>query len=151
GVIAPENPVLAQLSEALTPNALAALGSLHRITEGAGAQRRKVNLPAAILGKSLAADLDVRIGDVITVISPSSLGGAADTPRLKRFVVAGLLHSGMAEYDASLMFVNLSQARALAADSPQFENGLEVRLSNILDAPAMRDRIARMLGTGYTV
>jgi lipoprotein-releasing system permease protein len=150
GVEAPKNPVLADLTRALTPNALAELGTPHPITEGVGAQRREVDLPGVILGKSLAADLDVAIGHVITVISPSSFG-AADIPRLKRFVVVGFLHSGMAEYDSSLLFVNLTQALALAGDSPQFERGLEVRLSNVLDAPAMRQRIVRMLGPDYTV
>jgi lipoprotein-releasing system permease protein len=151
GVVAPDNPVLAGLSQALTPNALDALASLHPITVGIGTQRRQVNLPAVVLGKSLAADLDVVMGDTVTLISPTSFGAAADVPRLKRFVVGGLLHSGMAEYDASLLFVNLTKASALAGDSPQFEHGLEVRLANILDAPAMRERIARMLGAGYTV
>jgi lipoprotein-releasing system permease protein len=151
GVMAPKNPVLAGLTEALTANALDALGRLHPIVLGSGGQRREVDLPAVLLGKTLAGDLDVGIGDVVTIISPSSFGAVANVPRLKRFVVGGLMHSGMAEYDASLLFVNLDQANALAGDSPQFERGLEVRLTNILDAPAMRQRIARMLGAGYTV
>jgi lipoprotein-releasing system permease protein len=151
GVIAPKNPVLAGLSEALTPHALDALGRLHPVFMSSGGQRREVDLPAAVLGKSLAGDLDVGIGDVVTIISPSSFGAVANVPRLKRFVVGGLMHSGMAEYDASLLFVNLKDADALAGDSPQFERGLEVRLTHILDAPAMRQRIAGMLGPGYTV
>ncbi|HKD67163.1 MAG TPA: ABC transporter permease [Candidatus Binataceae bacterium] len=151
GVVAPKNPVLADLSHSLTANALAALGNLHPVAFGTGAQRREVDLPAVILGKSLAGDLDVGIGDVVTLISPTSFGAAADVPRLKRFWVGGLLHSGMAEYDASLLFVNLTQAEALAGDSPQFEHGWEVRVANILDAPAMRVRIAALLGPGYTV
>jgi lipoprotein-releasing system permease protein len=151
GVVAPDNPVLAELSSALTPGALAALGTLHPITVGSGADARKVNLPAAILGKGLAADLDLEIGDTVTVISPTSFGVAADVPRLKRFVVGGLLHSGMAEYDSSLLFVGLDQARALAGDSPQFDHGLEVRLTNIFDAPVLARRITAMLGADYKV
>ncbi len=110
-----------------------------------------MDLPAAILGKSLAEDLDVGIGDTVTVISPTSFGVAADVPRLKRFVVGGLLHSGMSEYDSTLLFVRLDQARALAGDSPQFDHGLEVRLVNIFDAPALAGRIAQMLGPDYKV
>jgi lipoprotein-releasing system permease protein len=151
GVVAPQNPVLADLSQSLTPSAMNALANLHPIKVGFGSQRREVDLPATILGKSLAADLDVGIGDTVTIISPTSFGAAADVPRLKRFVVVGLLHSGMAEYDASLLFVNLPQAEALAADSPQFERGLEVRLANILEAPAMSKRIAHLLGPAYSV
>ncbi len=147
GVVAPNNSVLAHLSEALTAGALQALARLHPVQM----QGRAVDLPAVILGKSLAADLDTSMGGTVTIISPTSFGAIADVPRLKRFVVGGMLHSGMAEYDASLLFVNIDQARALAGDSPQFEHGLEVRLSNILDAPAMRRRIAGMLGKDYTV
>jgi lipoprotein-releasing system permease protein len=151
GVVAPENPVLAELSNALTPGALAALGTLHPVTVGNGVDARKVDLPAAILGKNLAEDLDVGIGDTVTVISPTSFGVAADVPRLKRFMVGGLLHSGMSEYDSSLLFVRLDQARALAGDSPQFDHGLEVRLVNIFDAPALARRIAQILGPYYKV
>ena len=53
GVVAPHNPVLAELSRALTPGALEALGALHPV--GGGAQR-KVELPAVILGKNVAAE-----------------------------------------------------------------------------------------------
>jgi lipoprotein-releasing system permease protein len=148
GVVAPHNPVLSELSRALTPGALEALGALHPV--GGGAQR-KVELPAVILGKNVAADLDLGLGDIVTIISPTSFGATADVPRLRRFVVGGLMHSGMAEYDSGLLFVRLDQARALAGDSPQFDHGLEVRLANIFDAPAMRQRIAQMLGAGYTV
>ena len=151
GVIAPDNPVLAELSQALTSGALAALGTLHPVTVGTGPDARKVDLPAAILGKGLAEDLDIGIGDTVTVISPTSFGVAADVPRLKRFMVGGLLHSGMAEYDSSLLFVRLDQASALAGDSPQFDHGLEVRLANIFDAPALAQRIAQMLGPDYKV
>ncbi len=151
GVIAPDNPVLSDLSKSLTPGALPGLAKLHPIFMGVGDNRREVDLPGVVLGKTLAGDLDVPIGGVITIISPTSFGAAADIPRLKRFVVAGLLHSGMAEYDSSLLFVNIKQAQALAGDSQQFEHGWEVRLSNILNAPSMRERIARMLGPEYTV
>lgn len=151
GVVAPKNPVLSELSHSLTPGALAALGSLHPINEGPLGAERKVDLPAVVLGRSLASDLDVSIGDTVTIISPTSFGATADVPRLKRFVVGGLLHSGMAEYDSGLLFINLKQARALAGDSPQFDRGLEVRLSNIFNAPRMARQIAQMLGPAYTV
>ena len=91
GVVAPKNPVLAELSQSLTPGALAALGTLHPISVGSPGAERKVNLPAVILGKSLASDLDVGIGDTITIISPSSFGVTADVPRLKRFRGRGLV------------------------------------------------------------
>jgi lipoprotein-releasing system permease protein len=85
------------------------------------------------------------------VISPASLGAGAGAPRLRRFVVAGFFYSGMYEFDSSLMFVGLNQGRALLADDPQVASGLEIRLQNLFDAPAVDRQIAAIAGTGFKV
>jgi lipoprotein-releasing system permease protein len=85
------------------------------------------------------------------LISPASLGSGIGAPRLRRFVVGGLFHSGMFQFDSSLIFASLKDARALLADDPQLESGLEVRVRNLFDAPAIAARIARLAGSGFTV
>jgi lipoprotein-releasing system permease protein len=57
----------------------------------------------------------------------------------------------MFQFDSSLIFVSLKDARALLADDPQLENGLEVRVHNLFDAPAIGARIAREAGSGFIV
>jgi len=91
------------------------------------------------------------VGDPMVLISPASLGGGIGAPRLRRFVVGGLFHSGMYQFDSSLIFVSLKDARALLADDPQVESGLEVRVYNLFDAPAIGARIAHVAGPGFTV
>ena len=66
-----------------------------------------VQLPGAIIGKQLALELGVRPGDPVILISPTSLGAGIGPPRLKRFVVTGFFHSGMYDFDSTLVFVAL--------------------------------------------
>ena len=63
------------------------------------------------------------------LISPTSLGAGIGPPRLKRFVVTGFFHSGMYDFDSTLVFVALKDGRALLADDASLESGLELRLA----------------------
>ena len=111
-----------------------------------------MELPGAILGRTLALDLGaVRIGDTITLISPASLAGAAGSPRLKRFVVTGFFYSGMYDFDSTLIFVDIKAGRALLADDPQLESGLEARLKDMFEAPAIAAKITALAGPGFSV
>jgi lipoprotein-releasing system permease protein len=62
-----------------------------------------------------------------------------------------MFHSGMFQFDSSLIFVSLSNARVLLADDPQLESGIEMRVHNLFDAPLIAARIARLAGSGFTV
>jgi lipoprotein-releasing system permease protein len=151
GVIASNNPVLTELKQTLTVGGLDALERTYPATVADDGAKRSVNLPGTIIGDSLALQLGIRVGDPIVLISPASLGSGIGAPRLRRFVVGGLFHSGMFQFDSSLIFASLKDARALLADDPQLESGLEVRVRNLFDAPAIAARIARLAGSGFTV
>ena len=124
GVVAGRNPVLTELDRTLTAGSLATLARPHPVTITVHGKKRTVELPGAILGKDLAANLGLRLGDPLVVISPASLGAGAGEPRLRRFVVGGFFYSGMYEFDASLIFVALKDGAAPLADDPQLESGL---------------------------
>ncbi|MGA7871404.1 MAG: ABC transporter permease [Candidatus Binatus sp.] len=151
GVEPHDNPVLKELKETLENGSLADLETVHPVTIADKGKKRVVELPGAIIGKSLAFDLGVRPGDAVILISPASMGAGIGPPRLKRFVVTGFFHSGMYDFDSTLLFVALKDGRALLADDPQLESGLELRLHNMFDAPAVRDRIAAMAGPEFEV
>jgi len=151
GVVAHDNPVLTELNRTLTAGSLAALGQTYPVAITDHGQKRVVRLPGAIIGKALASDLALRLGDALVVISPASLGAGAGAPRLRRFVVSGFFYSGMYEFDAALIFVALHDGQALLADDPQLERGLEVRVRSPFDAPAIARRIAGIAGPDFTV
>ena len=151
GVVAHDNPVLTELNRTLTAGSLAALEQTYPVVITEHGKQRTVRLPGAIIGKSLAADLGLRLGDPVVVISPASLGAGAGAPRLRRFVVSGFFYSGMYEFDAALIFVALRDGQALLADDPQLERGLEVRVRSPFDAPAIGHEIAGITGSAFTV
>jgi len=88
GVVARNNPVLTQLQNALEVGSLDSLDTAHQVTIVDQGQKRQVNLPGAIIGRSLATELGLEIGDPIILISPASLSDAMATPRLKRLVLS---------------------------------------------------------------
>jgi len=151
GVVAHDNPVLTELNRTLTAGSLAALEQTYPVVITEHGKQRTVRLPGAIIGKSLAADLGLRLGDPVVVISPASLGAGAGAPRLRRFVVSGFFYSGMYEFDAALIFVALRDGQALLGDDPQLERGLEVRVRSPFDAPAIGHEIAGITGSAFTV
>jgi lipoprotein-releasing system permease protein len=138
GVIAQNNPVLRELQRTLVAGSLAALARSYPVTVTDHGVKHTVNLPGVIVGKSLASDLGVRIGNPMIVISPASLGAAAGAPRLRRFVVVGL-------------FAPLASTQALLADYPQADSGLEVRVRDLFAAPAIARQIGAIAGANYTV
>jgi lipoprotein-releasing system permease protein len=150
GVVAAHNPVLTELKSTLEGGSLEALDQMHAVTTVENGTRRTVQLPGVIMGKSLAEELGLGIGAPVIIISPTSIGAGAGAPRLKRFVVAGVFHSGMYEYDSSLIFTALKNSQVLLAEDPQLETGLEIRVRHLFDAPAIAGKIAALAGGAYT-
>ncbi len=95
GVVAANNPVLTELKQTLKVGGLDALERTYSATVTDNGAKRSVKLPGTIIGDSLALELGIRVGDPMVLISPASLGGGIGAPRLRRFVVGGLFHSGM--------------------------------------------------------
>ncbi|HLI82076.1 MAG TPA: ABC transporter permease [Candidatus Binataceae bacterium] len=152
GVVAKDNPVLTELQSTLESGTVASLAEAHPVEETDNGVKRTVDLPGAIVGRTLALDLGApRLGDTITLVSPASLAGGAGSPRLKRFVISGFFYSGMYDFDSTLIFVDLKAGRALLADDPQLESGLEARMKDMFEAPIVAAKIAQVAGSGFTV
>lgn len=151
GVVAKRNPLLSELRHTLKAGSLAVLDQSFPAMVAEKGSSRKVDLPGAIIGDALADELGVRVGSAIVVITPASLGGGLGGPRLRRFVIGGTFHSGMYQFDSTLVFVALKQARLLLADDPQLASGLEVRVDSLFNAPAIAGKIAHLAGSGFTV
>jgi lipoprotein-releasing system permease protein len=110
---------------------------------------KPVSLPGVILGYRLAAQLGVGPGDPIQVVSPLGTPSVMGMiPKIRRFVVIGLFKSGMQEYDATLMYMNLADAQAF------FELGnaatsIEIRVKNVYESKDIAQRLERRLGPPY--
>jgi lipoprotein-releasing system permease protein len=99
-----------------------------------------------ILGSALAHELNARVGGSVVLIAPE--GSATPTgvvPRMRRFKVVGLFHSGMYEYDRGLALVHLTDAARLFR-SDAGVTGLRLAFADPLHAPALVRRVALALG-----
>jgi lipoprotein-releasing system permease protein len=151
GVMVRDNPTLGELQRTLSSGSLNALGVPFSVITDQGDQKREVKLDGVILGDALAAELGLRIGQPVTLISPASFQTGDAIPRLKRYAIVGLFHSGMDEYDAALVFMGLDDARTLFRGDSQLEQGLQVQVKDLFQAPAIARRIAALSGPGFTV
>lgn len=101
-----------------------------------------------LLGKDLADQLAVGVGDTITLQTPQgtlSPMGMMIVPR--RLRVAGIFYLGLYEYDATYGFVSLDVAKRLLNKSqPEV---IEVTVDDIYRAPDVASAIPKTLGEEY--
>lgn len=104
-----------------------------------------------ILGKELAANLGVFIGDKVNVISPiGEIGPMGMLPRVKQFKVVAIFEIGMFEYDSNLVLVGMKTAQDFFSLKNEI-SGIEVHLDDIYKAPVVRQRIQEELDMPFQV
>jgi lipoprotein-releasing system permease protein len=120
-----------------------------------------------ILGRMLAYQLQVGVGDQVTVMIPGNAGHAgaagatgaggagagggsdAIVPRLRDFHVVGIFEVGLQEHDSVLALVNLEDAEALRGlDGP---TGVRLKFDDVLKAPQLSRLAAARLKPGLQV
>ncbi len=108
-----------------------------------------VELPGVILGAKLAYQIRAGIGDPVQVVSP--LGQATVMgmiPKIRRFVVVAVFESGMQDYDATLLYMNLADAQRFF-DIPGAVTSVEARVKDVYQAENIARDIQRKLGIPY--
>src|SRR3981081_1981513 len=107
-----------------------------------------------ILGRMLAYQLQVGVGDQVTVMIPGNAASAAGAsvqivPGLRDFQVAGVFEVGLQEHDSVLALVNLQDAEALRGlDGP---TGIRLKFDDVLKAPELARIAAARLAPGLRV
>jgi lipoprotein-releasing system permease protein len=105
--------------------------------------------PPLLLGRELAGGLNVGVGDVVSVTSPQGrLTPMGVLPRVTKFRVAGLVRTGLFEFDSSWAYMPLASAQRI------FEEGdratlVEVRVREIFDVRRYAKDVLSRLGEGY--
>lgn len=93
---------------------------------------RGKRLPGIIIGRELSRKLRAYVGDTVRLVSPVSdqIGPFGPMPKLRRFRVAAVFHSGMFEYDATYTYIDLKEAQRFFG----LENavtGVEVKVKDV--------------------
>jgi len=96
-----------------------------------------------IIGKALAEKLGVTVGDKVTLLLPKTrLTPLGTAPIIKRLTVSGIFSLGNTSYDTTIAFINLQDAATLM-NMPQSITGLQLKLHNVLNAPALARHLSR--------
>ena len=124
-------------------SALLNLKKMHQGKDTTGSVR------GVILGKELARNLGLGMGDAVYLISSRGMiSPMGYLPAMKRFQVAGLIESGMYEYDGSLAYVHLSDAQKILHMKDSV-TGIEVRVNDIYKARQIADKVVADVGFPY--
>jgi lipoprotein-releasing system permease protein len=107
------------------------------------------HLPGIVIGRELAKNLNVFLGDEITVVSPlGTITPAGMMPKYRRFEVVAIFDSGMFEYDTSLAFISLPTAQRFF-NLGEAVTGLQVKVDDVDRAPKVAQALRRDLGFPY--
>lgn len=125
-------------------------GALQHLTAGSANFAPDADgVPALIVGRLLADDLNISVGDYLTLTSPQgNLTPFGMVPRSIRFRVAGIFDSGFYDYDSNWVFVTLHSAQELAGVG-DVVSLLEVRVKNLDQAQSIANELVRRAGPGF--
>jgi lipoprotein-releasing system permease protein len=99
-----------------------------------------------VLGRALAAQLQVDLGDTISVLLPRADEAGGLEARIGAFEVAGLFEIGLADHDSTMGFAALADVAELAGRSAPA--GVHLFFADPFDAPRLAPAVARALATG---
>ncbi len=107
------------------------------------------NADPLIIGKQLATDLGVYVGDTVLVTSPQGyLTPLEVVPKFRHFRVVGVFDSGFFDFDATWAFTNLAAAQRLF-DLADVVSVIEFKIDDIYRAPEVAEDIRRAAGPGF--
>ena len=99
-----------------------------------------------VLGVELARELQVGVGDKVTVtLAEGMVTPAGVIPRTKRFTVSGIYRVGMYEFDRRLAFINIGDAQRLYRKDSAV-TGVRLAVTEIYAAPEIVREVAREHG-----
>ncbi len=141
GIDPQREPQVTEITSALRSGSLAALTN-----------RPPTGRQGIILGEDLAKQIHVSTGDVVTVVTPevTLLPLMSPIPKSRPLDVVGVFKFGFYEYDSAYAFISMPTAEALLnrPDGPEL---IQLKLTNMDDAPAIHEQLQQRLGADYLV
>jgi len=115
-------------------------GSLDVLTPG---------IKSIVLGRILAMDLSIRIGDGVVLLIPRATGDGTLEPVLERFVVRGVFEAGLQDHDALLALVHADDAARMMSFGDSV-SAVRFRADDVMSAPAIARSLQNRLGSAVS-
>lgn len=105
--------------------------------------------PGLVIGKELAKNLGLYLGETVDVISPmGNITPLGMMPKLNRFRITGIFNTGMFEYDSTLAYVSLREAQQFLGLG-DVVTGLQLRVRDVYKTDELARSLNRELGAPY--
>jgi len=101
-----------------------------------------------VLGRLLALDLKVRIGDGVVLLVPRPTGNGSLEPVLERFIVRGVFEAGVQDHDSTLALVHASDAAQLMSFEDEV-TAVRFLATDVMKAPAVGRDLQHKLGQQF--
>jgi lipoprotein-releasing system permease protein len=104
-----------------------------------------------ILGKDLAEELGAKVGDrVVLIVALGDVTPLGVIPRMRAFVVSGILSVGMYEYDRRIAVTDMQDAATLLRMGDEV-TGIRLNLADMYAAPRLARAAALAIGGGVAI
>ena len=105
--------------------------------------------PGLVVGKELAKNLGLYLGETVDVISPmGNITPLGMMPKLNRFRITGIFNTGMFEYDSTLAYVSLREAQQFL-DLGDVVTGIQLKVRDVYHTGTLAQKINQELGYPY--
>jgi len=102
-----------------------------------------------VIGRDLARRMNVWVGDVLTVFSPSSLSTEDEIQLPEELTISGIFQIGMYNYDVGFVFTSLETARSLYGVESPAVHAVHVMLDDPMQAPRLAQKMYTTLGNSF--
>ncbi|MDC7681867.1 lipoprotein-releasing ABC transporter permease subunit [Asticcacaulis sp. BYS171W] len=103
-----------------------------------------------LVGEGLARQMNVAVGDEMTLLSPNGSTAFGAVPRRKPYIIGGIFKSGVSELDAAFVFMPLEQAQ-LFFDREGEWDVVEIKVKDPYDIAKYRAPTMAAAGEGALV
>jgi lipoprotein-releasing system permease protein len=128
---------------------------LDKLIEGSAAQLEPVAttdvqaLPPIVIGKDMADDIGVKVGDGVVVTSPQGeLTPLGLVPKYQKCIVVGIFRSGFYQYDSTYAFMRLRDAQRLFSE-PDWISVISFKVDDLYKADTIGRVIEQDAGKGF--
>jgi lipoprotein-releasing system permease protein len=144
GILPDQEQTVSDLLSTASPGAVSALQPQSDAADATNKELRPI-----VLGKDLAETIGASVGDSVMVISPQGeMTPVGVFPKVLRFRLAGIFHSGFYQYDSAMGFVRLADAQHLFSE-PDLVSVISFKVDSLNRAPEIAKEIENAAGKGF--
>ena len=101
------------------------------------------------IGKELSSNLDLIVGDRISIMSPSGIETIIGSlPKQETFIVSSIFDSGLADFDSNIAFINLDTLESFFGFLKENRN-LEIYLQNPSNITEIKNQIQKIFDNEF--